>query len=37
MTRNDLEHLRLFASFGKMIMEMNPTGKQKYVIWLYLK
>ncbi|CBY11617.1 unnamed protein product [Oikopleura dioica] len=27
MTRNDLEHLRLFASFGKMIMEMNPTAE----------
>jgi len=26
MTRSDLDHLRLFASFGKMIIEQNPSA-----------
>ena len=26
MTRSDLDHLRLFASFGKMIIDQNPSS-----------
>ena len=26
MTRSDLDHLRLFASFGKMIIDQNPSA-----------
>lgn len=26
MTRSDLDHLRLFASFGKMIIDQNPNA-----------